>query len=184
MIKTDHTGPYMEEMAIKPVGYVRSDIKTPSLRAKGKDLEAKKGVQEAAKEAKSIRSLVSELVINPELDGILDGLDEFSHALVLYWPHLQKPEGRSLRKVHPMGNKAFPLVGVFSTCSPARPNPILVTAVKIIERKGNILKVQGLDALDGSPIVDIKPYTRNYFLAEGYKVSSWMEKIQDNLDQD
>jgi tRNA-Thr(GGU) m(6)t(6)A37 methyltransferase TsaA len=172
-----------EEMSIRPVGYVRSELKTPSLKAKGKDIELEKGLQQAAIEAKTIRSLVSELVIDPELDGILDGLEDFSHALVLYWPHLLPPRGRSLTKVHPMGQKEFPLVGVFSTCSPARPNPILVTTVRIIEKTGNILKVQGLEAIDGSPIIDIKPYTMTYCSAKDVKLSDWMNQIQKAISR-
>jgi tRNA-Thr(GGU) m(6)t(6)A37 methyltransferase TsaA len=172
-----------EEMIIKPVGYVRSELKTPSLKAKREDIELEKGLQEAAMEAKTIRDLVSELVINPELDGILDGLEDFSHALVLYWPHLLPSHGRSLTKVHPIGRKEFPLVGVFSTCSPARPNPILVTTVRIIEKTGNVLKVQGLEAIDGSPIIDIKPYTMTYCSAEDVKLSDWMKKIQLAMSQ-
>ena len=171
-----------KEMIIRPVGYIRSDLKTPSLKAKKKDIELEKGLQQAAKEVKAIRSLVSELIINPELEGILEGLEDFSHALVLYWPHLLPPEGRSLTRVHPMGYKEFPLVGVFSTCSPARPNPVLVTAVRVVERRGNILKVKGLDAVDGSPIIDIKPYTRNYCSVEDFKVSDWMNKIQEAIN--
>jgi tRNA-Thr(GGU) m(6)t(6)A37 methyltransferase TsaA len=172
-----------EEITIRPVGYIRSDLKTPSLKAKGKDIELEKSLQQAAKEAKAIRSLVSELIINPELEGILDGLEDFSHALVLYWPHFLTSEGRSLIKVRPMGYKEFPLVGVFSTCSPARPNPVLVTAVQVIERTNNVLKVKGLDAVDGSPIIDIKPYTRNHLSVENLKVSDWMNKIQEAISQ-
>ena len=172
-----------EEMIIRPVGYVRNELKTPSLKAKGEDIELEKGLRLAAMEAKTIRSLVSELVINPKLGGILDGLEDFSHALVLYWPHLLTPHGRSLTRVHPMGQKEFPLVGIFSTCSPARPNPILLTVVRIIEKKGNRLTVQGLEAVDGSPIIDIKPYTATYCSAEDVKLSDWMNQIQKAMSQ-
>ncbi len=171
------------EMIIKPVGFVQSEVKAPSLKANREDIELEQGLQQTAIEAKYIRSLISELVINPELSGILDGLEDFSHALVLYWPHLLPPHGRSLIKVHPIGNKRFPLVGVFATCSPARPNPILITAVRIIEKKENILKVQGLEAVDGSPIVDIKPYTSAYYSAEDVRVSDWMHQIQRAISQ-
>ena len=172
-----------EEMTIKAVGFVRSEIKTPSLRAEGEDIELAEGLRRAATEVSRIRTLVSELVIDPELHGILDGLEEFSHALVLYWPHFLPAHGRSLTKVHPMGQKQFPLVGVFSTCSPARPNPVLVTTVRIVERTGNILKVQGLEAVDGSPIIDIKPYTMTYCAAAGVKVPDWMDRIQRAVAQ-
>ncbi len=181
--KEDSDGFINEEMTIKPVGYVRSELKTPNLKAKGRDIELEKGLQQAAIGAKTIRSLVSELVINPELDGILDGLEDFSHALVLYWPHLLPLSGRSLIKVHPMGQKEFPLVGVFSTCSPARPNPILVTTVRIIEKARNTLKVQGLEAIDGSPIIDIKPYTMTYCSAGDVKLSDWMNQIQQAMSE-
>jgi tRNA-Thr(GGU) m(6)t(6)A37 methyltransferase TsaA len=169
-----------KEITIRPVGYIRSDFKTPSLKAKGEDIERVKSPKQTAKEIKA-RDLVSELIINPELVELLDGLQDFSHALVLYWPHLLPPEGRSITKVHPMGNKEFPLVGVFSTCSPARPNPVLLTAVQVIERKENILKVKGLDAVDGSPIIDIKPYTKIFCTVENLKVSDWMKKIQEAI---
>ena len=173
----------VKEMIIRPVGFVKNDIKKPSLKAKGKDIEIDKGLQEVAVEAKRLDSIVSDLVINPELDGILDGLEDFSHALVIYWPHLLSHQGRSLMKVHPMGQKRFPLVGVFSTCSPARPNPVLVTTVRILERKGNILRVQGLEAVNGSPIIDIKPYTTSYYSAEDIKVSDWMDQIQREISR-
>lgn len=168
-----------KEITIRPVGYIRNDSKTPSLKAKGKDIELEKGPARTVEKINAVKDLVSELIINPELAELLDGLEDFSHALILYWPHLLPPEGRSITKVHPMGNKEFPLVGVFSTCSPARPNPVLLTAVQLIERKGNILKVKGLDAVDGSPVIDIKPYTKNFCTVESFEVSDWMKKIQE-----
>jgi tRNA-Thr(GGU) m(6)t(6)A37 methyltransferase TsaA len=171
------------EMTIRPVGFVRSELTTPSLKANQEDIQLEQGLQRTAIEAKYIRSLICELLINPELNGILDGLEDFSHALVLYWPHLLPPHGRSFIKVHPIGQKSFPLVGVFATCSPARPNPILVTIVRIIERKENILKVQGLEAVDGSPIIDIKPYTTTYCSAEDVRTSDWMHQIQQAISQ-
>jgi tRNA-Thr(GGU) m(6)t(6)A37 methyltransferase TsaA len=172
-----------EEMIIKPVGYVKGELKTPSLKAKGEDLELEKGLEQAADEVRKIRSLESDLVINPELDGILEGLEDYSHAVVVYWPHLLPPHGRLLTKVHPMGQKQFPLVGIFSTCSPARPNPVLVTTVRILKREKNILKVQGLEAVDGSPIIDIKPFTRTYFPDDDVKYPDWMNKIQQAISR-
>lgn len=172
-----------EEMTIRPVGYVRSELKSPSLKAGNNDIELEKGLQHAAEEAKRISSLVSELVIRPDLDGILEGLEDFSHAVVLYWAHLLPARGRSLTRVHPIGQKQFPLVGIFSTCSPARPNPILLTTVRIMERTGNILKVQGLEAVDGSPVIDIKPYTMTCCSAGDVRVSDWMNQIQEAMSR-
>lgn len=93
----------------------------------------------------------------PHLQDHLDGLEAFSHALILYWMHLSAPEDRSAGRVHPRGRGDLPLVGVFATRSQHRPNPIGLTVVELLEREGTCLTVRGLDALDGSPVLDIKP---------------------------
>jgi tRNA (Thr-GGU) A37 N-methylase len=81
-----------------------------------------------------------------------------------------------------MGRKDYDQVGVFASCSPARPNPILVTAVKIVNVQDNIMTVQGLDAVDQSPVLDVKPYHSHYMHVEGLKVSDWMERIQREVN--
>ncbi len=163
---------------------MRSDLKKPSLKTKGEGIELEQGLRKAVAEAKHIRSLACDLVIHSEFQGILDGLEDFSHAVVLYWPHLLPTQGRSLIRVHPMGLKDFPLVGVFATCSPARPNPVLITTVRIVEKKENILTVRGLDALDGSPIIDIKPYTTNDLSADDVKMPDWMNQIHQAMSRE
>ena len=166
------------EIFIKPVGVVKSEIKKPILVANSSDIELQKDFKEIKEEAKEIQATVSELVIDSSLTGILDGIEDFSHILVLYWAHHVPSESRSLTKVHPMGRKELPLMGIFATCSPARPNPILVTAVRLLERKENVLKVEGFEAIDGSPIIDIKPYVPSYYAVEGVKLSDWMTRIE------
>ncbi len=100
---------------------------------------------------------VAEVVIDRSLAVALDGLDDFSHIIVVYWMHQAAPDGLSL-KVHPHGRREYPLVGLFATRSPYRPNPVGVVMVRLIERRKNILVVEGLDALNGTPVIDIKPY--------------------------
>ena len=173
----------LQNMTISPVGVIKSEIKTPGLKAGKEDLELEQGIKEATREAVRIRTLISELVIYPEYVDSLDGIEEYSHLLILYWPHLLPEAGRRIKKVHPMGLKDFPLVGLFSTCSPARPNPILATAVRLIEREGNVLKVQGLEAVDGSPIIDIKPYNRSYLQRDKIETPAWMQQIEQALKQ-
>lgn len=169
----------LPEMLLRPVGIVRNEIKEPSLVAESHDLkwQAKK------EEAKEKRNVISELIIDGKFAGILDGIEDFSHILVLYWAHRVPPEGRSLIKGHPMGRKDLPLVGIFATCSPARPNPICITMVQLLERRGNVLKVKGLDAVDGSPIIDIKPYNPSYYPAYDVKIADWMTQIHRELDE-
>ena len=161
-------------MQLIAVGVVRNPLEEPSLVAESGDLEwrpRKVGVGDS-------REVISELVIDSSLAGILDGLEDFSHLLVLYWAHRVPPEGRSIIKAHPMGRKDLPLVGIFATCSPARPNTILATVVRLLEHKENVLKVEGLDALDGSPIVDIKPYHSSYYARDDVEEADWMLRIE------
>ena len=172
------------EMTLRPVGVVRSALKEPSLVVGFSDLEPAKRDGADREEARKIRELVSEILIDKRLEGILDGIEDFSHILVLYWPHKLSEEKRNLTKVHPMGRKDLPLVGVFATCSPARPNPILVTAVRLLERHENVLKVQGLEAIDGSPVIDLKPYNPHYYLVKDIELSHWMMKIMREMKED
>ena len=159
------------EILLRPVGVVRSSLKEPSLVAGSGDLRWR------ATPAGESRSVTSEIVIDSNLDGTLDGIEDFSHILVVYWAHRVPLKGRSLLKAHPMGRKDLPLVGIFATCSPARPNNICIIAVRLLERKGNILKVEGLDAIDGSPIIDIKPYNPSYYAVNDARVAGWMEQL-------
>jgi tRNA-Thr(GGU) m(6)t(6)A37 methyltransferase TsaA len=126
---------------------------------------------------------VSELIINPELENLLDGIDEFSHLMVLYWSHLIPDERRMTPKVHPLGSEDFPLVGTLATHSPARPNSILVTVVRLLGRKGTIFTVTGLDALDGSPILDIKPYLPEQIDPKELRMPDWMHKTRDRFNK-
>jgi tRNA-Thr(GGU) m(6)t(6)A37 methyltransferase TsaA len=103
-------------------------------------------------------TITSEVVIAPQWVEALDGIDSFSHILIVFYLHKVSGESRSRLKVHPQGRKELPLTGVFATRSPVRPNPIGVTVVKLLERRENVLKVLGLDAYDGTPVLDVKPY--------------------------
>ena len=105
--------------------------------------------------------VVSDIVVNSSLAEALDGLEEFSYIIVLYWMH-RAASGKVPLKIHPMGKQELPLVGLFATRSPHRPNPIGKATVRLLQRQGNILKVEGLDAFDGTPVIDIKPYLPGY----------------------
>lgn len=168
-------------ITLRPVGIVRSEIKAPMIKAGEDGLTRELREQQEKEYRKKLKTLVSEVIINQELSEILDGIEGFSHILVLYWPHLVATNRRNLLKVHPMGRKDIPRQGIFATCSPARPNPVLMTAVRLLERRGHVLRVQGLEAVDGSPVVDIKPYNPRYYRAESPVVPEWMAKIQNEV---
>jgi tRNA-Thr(GGU) m(6)t(6)A37 methyltransferase TsaA len=172
------------QMQLKPVGVVRSEIKTPMLEAGEADIELKERMEKVREYHQKVKDNVCDLAIFPEWEELLEGIEGFSHILVLYWPHLIEPERRNLKKVHPMGRKDLPRQGIFATCSPARPNPVLVSAVPLLGRFGNVLRVKGLEAVDGSPIVDIKPYVRPYYGADHPTVPAWMERLHKELEID
>ena len=96
------------------------------------------------------------LEIAPEYQGALDGIASGSRVEVLYWMHQLQPDQRKVLKVHPQGDETRPRKGVFALRSPMRPNPIGVSVARVERVEGNRLVVTGLDALDGSPLIDVK----------------------------
>lgn len=168
-------------LEIVPVGVVHSPIKEPMLSAKDSGLELCERMDKVRSAQREIQETVSELEVFEQWQELLHGIEGFSHILVLYWPHLIDPARRKLKRVHPMGRRDLPEQGIFSTCSPARPNPILVTAVPLLKRENNRLHVQGLEAVDGSPLIDIKPYSTHYCMREPVSVPDWMRTIQQEI---
>jgi tRNA-Thr(GGU) m(6)t(6)A37 methyltransferase TsaA len=95
------------------------------------------------------------LEISPDLVDGLDGIASGSEVVVITWFHEAR---RDMLKVHPRRNPQNPLCGVFATRSPNRPNPIGLHRVQVVEIKTRgVLRVHPLEALDGTPIIDIKP---------------------------
>lgn len=131
------------EIKLKPIGIVHSPFK------KKEDIESKKYAC-----PRGFDSVQGELEIFKEFEAGLKDIEGFSHLAVIFAFH--KSEGF---KLHTKPLLEDTLRGVFSTRSPRRPNPIGMTVVNVRERKGNILKVSGLDMIEGTPILDIKPYT-------------------------
>jgi tRNA-Thr(GGU) m(6)t(6)A37 methyltransferase TsaA len=99
----------------------------------------------------------AQIVVNAKWEPALDGIEEFSHLIILFWLDRIPQQGFPLH-LHPQRRQELPLVGLFATRSPARPNPIGVQVVELLSREGNVLTVRHLDALNLSPVVDIKPY--------------------------
>lgn len=169
------------EMKLTPIGIVKSELKKPMLMAGESDIELQERMDKIRAHHYQVEENIAELMVFSQWEALLDGVEGFSHILVLYWPHLIDPERRNLQKVHPMGRKDLPIQGIFATCSPVRPNPVLVSAVPLLERIDNVLKVKGLEAVDGSPIIDIKPYVHPYHGAQNPTVPDWMIQIHREL---
>ncbi len=126
----------MNGYALFPVGFVCSPVTRPVA-------------------PDDFRGIVSTIEISPGFEEALEGLEGEEHILVLFRFHLSK--GFST-KVHPRGDRTRPLKGVFSTCSPDRPNHIGASLVRLSKVEGTTLTVEDLDAVDGTPVIDIKPF--------------------------
>ena len=99
------------------------------------------------------------LDVRPELIDAMDGLGIEAHIWVFWWfDRNDVPEKRAILKVHPRGNPANPMRGVFSTRSPVRPNLIALTLCRIVGIEENRIEIESIDAFPGTPILDIKPY--------------------------
>jgi formylmethanofuran dehydrogenase subunit E len=122
------------------------------------------------------RKEISEIEIYEEYQQGLKDIEGFSHIHIFYW--LNKTKEYSLYVNTPWDEIPH---GLFSTRSPNRPNPIAHTIVKLIEKDCNILKVKGLDAIDGTPLLDIKPYVKKFDMKKE-SISGWLEKTKLNGD--
>ena len=130
--------PAAREFSVLPIGYVRS-----SLRAR--DAAPRQG-SEGAPDAW--------LELSREVQTGLEGIAVGDEVIVLTWFHQSR---RDVLKLHPRGDPSLPIAGVFATRSPDRPNPIGLHRVRVLEVAGSRIKVGPLEAIDGTPIVDIKP---------------------------
>ena len=139
---------------LKPIGTVRSPIKE--------------------RERRSADDVIAEIAIDPEFAEGLDNLEEFSHITVIFYFH--KTHKPAPLKVRPKYRTEPAPIGVFASRSPDRPNAIGKTTVKLLERRANVLKVQGLDAIDGTPVLDIKPYIPDIDAVPDARVPRWMTK--------
>ena len=120
------------------------------------------------------QEVVSEIEIDPVLAEGLDSLTDFSHIMVTWWMHRAIDKSKMALKVLPRGRKDLPPVGVFASRSPYRPNSLGRATVRLLDRRGNILTVKGLDAIDGTPVLDIKPFIPGYDSpAEGAFAPEW-----------
>lgn len=101
-----------------------------------------------------LRSAESQIVLDPHLTAGLEGLVPGEQVMIVFYFH--RSEGYDLTQ-HPRGDEGRPQRGVFALRSPRRPNPIGVTVVDLVAIEGNVLRVRGLDAINGTPVLDLKP---------------------------
>jgi tRNA-Thr(GGU) m(6)t(6)A37 methyltransferase TsaA len=122
-------------------------------------------------------SVVSEIVLDESLADGLEGIEQFSHVLVLFWMHRAAEAGPVRMRRHPQDRQDMPEIGIFAQRARHRPNPIGVTAVKLLGRDKHRLRVEGLDAIHGTPVLDIKPYVPAYDTVTSPRVPEWISRL-------
>lgn len=124
-----------------------------------------------------IRNGETVLAIDARCADGLKGLEQFSHVWVFYWfDRNDTPEKRRILRVHPRGDSKNPLTGIFATRSPVRPNLIALTLCKILSVSGNCVRIDKIDALPGSPVIDLKPYIPSCDCRPDASVPAWVRR--------
>ena len=122
-------------------------------------------------------AIEAEIHLRPEWAAGLVGLDQFSHVLVLFYMHQAAFDPAHDLQRRPRGQADMPLLGCFAQRARHRPNPLGLTAVPIVAIHDNVLRVRGLDALDGTPVLDLKPYVPVYDQIDAARVPEWMDRL-------
>ena len=146
-----------KELVLKPIGFVRTQAVGDQVKDKTRN---------------------SQIVIRSELVEALDGITDFSHLFVLFWLNQVSDKERVVLKVHPKGRDDLPLLGVFATRTMLRPNPIGLTLVELVKVESNVLTIRGLDAYNGTPVLDVKPFDF-WDRAKDAKVPNWWTKLEE-----
>ncbi len=147
----------MQAITLKPIGKVKNSVR----RMKREGWE----------------SMVSEIILDPVHEEALEGVEDYSHLLVLFWLSRLRRADREMKKIHPKSRQDLPLVGIFATRTQYRPNPIGLTLVKLLGRKKNVLRVRGLDAVNGTPVIDIKPLSPHHEYPVRVRVPAWYHRL-------
>jgi tRNA-Thr(GGU) m(6)t(6)A37 methyltransferase TsaA len=145
----------MEDICLKPIGFVKNNVKEPRFG--------------------NFEEEISEIIVDEKFTEALNGIADYSHVIIVYWMDKVKSHVITHR---PQGNPDVPVVGIFSCRCPPRPNPIAISTVKLVGHEGNKIRVKGLDILDGTPVIDIKPYWPRYDKVDDGKIPDWVNRLE------
>jgi len=149
----------MIDVQLKPVGFISSPVTEQTDENWG--------------------GVISRILLQPEYIGALSGLEDFSHAIIITYLHQAKYEKEKHLQRRPRGLESMPKVGIFSQRAKDRPNAIGVTTVKIITVGSDFIEVQGLDAINGTPVLDVKPYYPQYDKIDSPKTPEWVGRLME-----
>lgn len=142
-----------EPVSIRPIAVVRNNVFDP--------------MPDGWKDVRS------DLIFREELMEALDGIEAYSHVIVVFSFHRVPEDERATGKIRPRSDPGLPEQGVLATRSQRRPGALGVAVVPLVRRRRNILRVLGLDAIDGTPVLDIKPYLAFYDSVPDATVPDW-----------
>lgn len=146
----------VHEFTLRPIGVVRSEHTVP---------------EHTPAQPQYAPDCVGRIEIAPEFAEGLIGIEGFSHVYVLYWLHVAAPAALNVRPL--LGETDC---GIFATRSPNRPNPLGMSLVELTRREGNVLHIRGVDMLDGTPVVDLKPYAPRFDAVANVR-GGWTEQV-------
>ena len=149
----------MTEIVMTPIGKVQNDVVNRKDVSWGED--------------------TSSIVLEKEYVSGLKGLEDFSHAIIFFFLDKAKYEKEKHLQRRPQNREDMPLVGIFSQRGKDRPNRIGMTSVEIVSASDDTLVVKGLDAVDGTPVLDIKPYYPVYDKKDA-TVPEWVERLMEH----
>ena len=118
------------------------------------------------------RDIVSEVIVLPEFSEALTGIEQYSHLFILFHMHRLAVEPTELR-IHPRGDPTLPLTGILASRGRNHPNGIGLAVVELLARDANVLQIRRLDAFDGTPVIDIKPYD-HYDVFAAPRMPAWL----------
>ena len=150
----------MGKIELNPIGYVVSPV--------------------SEKVDENWGGVISRILLQPEYAGTLLGLRDFTHAIIITYLHQAHYEKEKHMQRRPRDLESMPKVGIFSQRAKDRPNPIGITAVKIIDAGDDYLEIQGLDAINDTPVLDIKPYFPQYDKVDASVVPEWVNRLMEN----
>ena len=147
--------------SIEPIGFVKNNRKKPEDDFWG--------------------GVVSDIIISEKISAeSLLGIEDFSHLEIIFYFHLADLAKINISASHPRDNKSFPRVGIFAQRKKARPNLLGSSIVKLLSVSGSTLSVSGLDAVDGTPVIDIKPVVREFLPNEEIRQPDWETELMKN----
>ena len=146
---------------IEPIAYVKNSRNTPDDDYWG--------------------DLISEIIISEKIaEQSIKGISDFSHLEIIFYFHLADMTKIEISSSHPRENAKFPKVGIFAQRKKARPNLLGTTIVKLISAENNKLTVEGLDAVNGTPVIDIKPVMKEFLPIGKTEQPEWATDLMKN----